>query len=92
MKNLLLKHYLAIAKRGKIDKNTTFADFFEKMNEEDVEAVMALSKKGYPELSSEFVQEMIDSIMTRINLLTHLNVDFIEELKKNIEYQEIRED
>lgn len=89
MNQLILKHYQSICSRGLINDKTTMIDFINKQAEEDLEANLAYQALG---ISPEWVQEEIDAIMVRINKLTHYNVDFVEELKKNLIHQETMED
>lgn len=67
-------------------------DFFKATMDEDAKAFEKIEKFINGETTPEFVQKWIDGIAVRINLLTHLNIDFIEEYKKNIIHQETRED
>lgn len=89
MKEIIIQHYQATCSRGKINNKTTMIDFINKQAEEDLEANLAYQALG---ISPEWVQEEIDAIMVRINKLTHHNIDFIEELKKNLLHQQTRED
>lgn len=92
-RNLVIRHYESIVGRGKITQKTTILDLFEKMIEEDKEMIVEGEKcLKESNLTPEFVQETIDSIAVRINMLTHLNVDFIAEYEKNVIHQECRED
>ena len=91
MKELLERHYAATVKRGKITSKTVINDFIAKMHEEDTE--MINEKAGYDMIvENNFIQETVDSIMVRINMLKKLNKDFYEELEKNVIYQETRKD
>ena len=89
--SLLIRHYEATTKRGKITKNSTAVEFLNAAQCEDIEACIQMDEhKG--KYTPEVVQEKIDAIAVRINELTHNNIDFIGEYEKNTIHQETRED
>lgn len=90
--DLQIRHYKAICRRNEITKESTFINFFNDGMNKDAQLFDEAEKLNFKKITPEFIQKCIDAIATRINLLTHLNVDFIEEYKKNVIHQETRED
>lgn len=89
MEKLIERHFQATIRRGKINSKTTINDFLNKMVEEDKEVL--LEKTAFDlKLENNFVQETIDSIMVRMNMLLKLGVNIKEELEINVKYQETR--
>jgi NTP pyrophosphatase (non-canonical NTP hydrolase) len=86
MKELFKRHYEAIKKRGLINQDTTYHDFFEKITEE----MQELSEAVYKEDLSSINQEAIDLMMVCVNLCQFIGFDIEFELCKNIETQESR--
>ena len=86
-RNLADRHYHATGKRGMIRPQTSLHDFMDKIEEEFYETRNACTNFG---LSGEMIQESVDLCATVINMLKFYNYDFIEEYRKNVEYQESR--
>lgn len=92
---LFNRHYKAIEKRGYIHKDVEVLDWIKKSREEDLEA----NKEAYQDhdndlkkLSQETIQEEIDAIMVRVNMLKFYGVDFKKALLVNTKKQETRKD
>ncbi len=83
MIELSKRHYNAIVDRGLIDKNTTFKQFMDKLDEEIFELKNSNTDK-------EVYHEAMDCICVLTNMLLHYNVDIKAQLIKNIELQEKR--
>ena len=92
MKDLLLKHYELIKKRGLITPETTADQFLLKMEEEWLEVLSAyaddLTAGCSP--SSDYIHECTDLVMTIMNMFQHYGIDFKDELIKNIAIQKNR--
>ena len=76
-----------------ITDNTTLDEFLEKISEgyselglEFCDIVMSQDKV----VGESFVHESVDLISVILNMLTHYDIDFIEEYRKNVEHQESR--
>lgn len=95
MNNLIKRHYYATSKRGFINPDTNMIEFTDKMMEEYGELKKAITNNLFGELSfqvisSDIAHEIVDLAAVCINMLTHYGLDFMEEYKKNVEYQERR--
>lgn len=92
MKSKLKYHYALIRQRGLITVKTTMDQFVLKMEEEWIEVLGAYADdlKAEQSPSDAMVHEMTDMIMTIMNTMTHLGIDFETELDKNIAIQENR--
>lgn len=93
MEKLILQHYIAQVKRGKITRESTVEEFIEKLKEEFsefIEEAMECVRSG--ELTPSLCHEGADVMGVLCNLFTHLNIDIIAEYKKNVAYQIDRED
>lgn len=85
--DLIKRHHVATWERGMIRPETSLHDFMDKIEEEFYEA-----KNAYKDfaLSDELIHESVDLVATIINMLKFYNYDFIQEYRKNVEYQESR--
>ena len=88
MKDLISRSYAATRKRGKITDSTTDKEFIDKMSEELREIKYAHKLK----FKQGVIAETIDLIAVGVNFLTHKGIDFENEFKKCIEFQETRKD
>lgn len=92
MKDLLLRHYIAIKQRGLISSDTSLDQFMDKLEEEYIELrseyANYFDEQRNPD--GDFIHEAIDVVMVILNMLQHYDVDFIDELKHNVKYQESR--
>lgn len=90
MKDLFIRHYNTIVKRGLIDDEITLMYFVEKSEEEILEYSIECSHEYYNNNGKNWKQEAIDLICSAMNALIHFGVDIEKELIKNIETQEKR--
>lgn len=81
MNQLLKDNYEAVVQRGLIKKETTFKEFWEKLNEEFYECHLPYMKKDRTELS----KELTDVICVCTNWLIHMGFDPEQLLKENAE-------
>lgn len=88
MKNLIKRHHVATWERGRITPKTNIDDFIDKLNEEFYEFQHEYFTET--ELTKEMIHEAVDICAVIINMLKHYNIDFVEEYRKNVEYQESR--
>lgn len=91
IQDLIDRHFEATKQRGLITKKTTISTFISKMMEEDHEMYDELIKNMWGERNSEeTTQEIIDSVMVRINFLKQKGIDFELALCRNVMKQELR--
>lgn len=92
MKTLLLNHYKLIKKRGLIHPGTNVDDFMDKIKEEYYELWNAYAEDvdSVTIPSDDFMHEATDLVMVILNMMQHYNIDFQDQLKKNIKIQEGR--
>ena len=88
MKNLIKRHHVATWERGLITPETIIPDFIDKIHEEFLE--MTNEYQGEPIPNDEFIHEAVDLVATTLNMLKFYGIDFMEEFRKNVKYQESR--
>lgn len=92
MKDLLLRHYIAVKQRGLISYNTSLDQFMEKLDEEYTELLNEYADYFDEQRSpdGDFIQESIDVVMVILNMLQHYDVDVAGEIRANVRHQESR--
>lgn len=85
MISIFNNHYKAIEKRGKINPSTKLIDFVMKMEEE-------LCEFADEKDPNKQVQEAIDLMCVCANFVKWSGYDLKEELKKNVNHQNNRDD
>ena len=88
MKELVLRHYIAIRGRGLINNNTSLDEFREKLKEEIQEFWDADCNEEV--IDGDMAQEAMDIVGVIFNMLHHNGYDVKSEFKYNVEYQESR--
>ena len=73
MKDIIEQNYNSIVKRGKINSNTTWQEFIDKIDEE----VDEFKESNDPE-------ELADIILVCLNLAKHFDIDIEKELRNKI--------
>jgi len=85
MKKLIDRNYRSIVKRGLIDKDTTFEDFYRKLEEECEELA---NDYFYKNEINEF--ELADVILVCLNMAKHYNINIHKVLNQKIRINETR--
>lgn len=91
MKDLILRHYNAIKKRGLIDDHTRNYGFLVKLDEEYKEFLDSCWGDDEICVIDDYsAQECMDMVAVIFNMLIHNGYDIEAEFRKNVEYQESR--
>lgn len=88
MKELIVRHYNAIKKRGYINSYTALEDFRDKLLEE-IQEFWDADRYEYV-IDGDMAQEAIDVVGVIFNMLIHYGYDIEAEFRYNVERQEER--